>query len=350
MQRFNFPGLPARVVFGAGTIASLGAEIDRLAGPAFLIHTARNAELVSQLCEDLSSHVAGRFDGPQMHTPIAVSEGATAAFAACDAKCLVALGGGSAIGLAKAIALRTGAPIIAIPTSYAGSEMTDILGQTEGSTKTTLRDPVVRPKTVIYDVDLTRELPLPLSVASGFNAMSHAVDGLFAPEIDPLSKHLAEQCVLGMTQALPRLRDAKADPQLREQLLVSAWYGSMVLASQPMALQHKLAHVIGGRLNTDHADTHAALLPYTTGFNAGAAGERLTGLHPALGPSMAAGLWDFAEITGAPRSLAAIGVRETDLTAVADAALATTFANPRPLRREDLLAMLHAAWRGERPA
>lgn len=349
-SRFVFAGLPTRVIFGHGTVAQVADEVERLgSGAAFLVHTPRTRAVADAIRTTLGPRCTGSFDAPRMHTPVAVTDTALTALRDSGAGCLVALGGGTAIGLVKALALQTGAKSIVLPTSYAGSEMTDILGQTDDGGKTTLRDPAVRPAVVIYDVDLTLDLPPAVSAASAFNALSHAIDGLFAPDLDPLSRHMAEDAVAMIARALPQLANQPHDSDLRAALLRAAWYASAVLAGQPMALQHKLAHVIGGRFNTDHASTHAALLPYTTAYNAGAAQERLSGLHRALGPSVAAGLWDLAGRTGTPRSLQSLGLDRSDLAVVADEALRAAYANPRPLERGAIEAMLQQAWTGARP-
>ena len=347
---FVFTGLPTRVIFGQGAIARLPEEVERCGSDrAFLIHTRRTSGIAEDIDANLCGYLVGRFDRPQMHTPLAVTETAEAQFRASGAKILIAVGGGTAIGLAKALALRTGAASIALPTNYSGSEMTDILGQTDAGRKTTLRDPAIRPRTVIYDVNLTLNMPVTTTVASAFNALGHAIDGLMAPEIDPLSRHMAEQAVADIAASLPPLTHNPAAPGLRTTLLRASWYASAVLNAQPMALQHRLAHVIGGRFGTDHAATHAAILPYTTAYNEAFAGDCLDGIRKAVGPSVATGLWKLAAQTGAPRTLKSIGLAEKDLVIVVDELLRTPFANPRPLDHAALYALLHSAWLGQSP-
>ena len=211
---FRFDGLPTRVVFGEGTLAEAAAEVARLGRRrALVLATPGHAGAAERLAADIGA--VGVFAGAVMHTPVEVTETAVAAYRAAGADCVVALGGGSTIGLGKAIAVRTGADQVAVPTTYAGSEMTDILGETAEGRKTTRRDPAIRPETVIYDVALTLGLPPALTATSGLNALAHAVEALYARDRNPIVALLAADAAGALVRALPRLADDPGDRAAR---------------------------------------------------------------------------------------------------------------------------------------
>jgi maleylacetate reductase len=346
---FTFPGIATRVVFGAGTLAQLGDELRRLGrARALVLSTPEQAEAAAGLAASLGDLAAGVFAGAAMHTPVAVTEHAVATFREAGADCVVSLGGGSTIGLGKAIATRTGADQIAVPTTYAGSEMTDILGETEGGRKTTRRDPSIRPETVVYDVDLTLGLPVGLTVTSALNAIAHAVEALYAPDANPVIGLMAVAGVRALRDGLPVLVDAPRDRGARADALYGAWLCSTALGYTTMSLHHKLAHVLGGSFGTPHAETHAILLPHTAGFNA-AATDRLGDVAALFGGSVGGGLWDFAGSLGAPLRLSDLGLTGADLDRAAAIAVESRYANPRPFGQDDIRALLQAAWEGARP-
>jgi alcohol dehydrogenase class IV len=343
---FTYAALQARVVFAEGALAQVGAEVARLGcSRPFVIsgeHQRREAiALVAQL------GAPGAFTEAAAHTPVDVTELALAAVQAVHADCLVALGGGTAIGLAKAIALRTDLPQIAIPTTYAGSEATPILGQTEHGMKTTLRDPRVLPEVIVYDVALTLTLPPALTVLSGLNAMAHAVEALYAPDANPITSELAEHALLRFAGALPKLVQHPGDREARGEALLGAWTAGTCLGSVAMGLHHKLCHTLGGSFDLPHAETHAVMLPYTIAYNAAAAPSAMAAIERALGVANAAdGMRALALALGAPRSLQELGMSETAVDRAADLAILTPYPNPRPLERTAIRALLAAAWSG----
>jgi alcohol dehydrogenase class IV len=266
------------------------------------------------------------------------------------ADCVIALGGGSTIGLGKAIAARTSADQIVIPTTYAGSEMTPILGETVGGRKTTRVDPSILPETAIYDVDLTLTLPVGLSVTSGMNAMAHALEALYARERSPIVSMIANEAVRALARALPAIADGSNDHFARSEALYGAWLCGMSLGSVGMALHHKLCHVLGGRFNLPHAETHTVLLPYTIGFNAEAVPDLLCSAAEALGSDrIGAAIFDLLSRIGAPTAPRAIGMPEDGIQEGVELALQNPYWNPRPFDRAVLHALLAAAWHGERP-
>lgn len=351
MEAFVFPGLATRVVFGRGTLSQAGVELDRMGHERVLVLSTPHQEPEARaLAESLGPRAAGVFAGAAMHTPVAVTETAVAAFRASGATAVVALGGGSTTGLGKAIALRTGADQLVIPTTYAGSEMTDILGETTGGEKTTRRDPAIRPEVVIYDTDLTLTLPVPLTVTSAMNAIAHAMEAFYAPDRNPVIELMCRDALRQFRDGIPRLVADPQDPGARGQALYAAWCCSTALGYVAMALHHKLAHVLGGSFDTPHAETHAILLPHTTAFNQGAVPDLLAPIAETFGGGSAGGgLWDFARSVGAPLSLKALGLSEADLDRAAQIAVRNPYANPRPFGRDDIRDLLQAAWEGRRP-
>lgn len=348
-ESFVFPGIPARVVFGSGTLAQVGPEIERLGhARALVLSTPHQEGDAAALADALGPQAAGVFSEAAMHTPTDVTARAVAAFEASGADCVVALGGGSTIGLGKAIATRTGADQIAIPTTYAGSEMTDILGETEDGRKTTRRDPSIRPETVIYDVDLTLGLPAGMTVTSALNAMAHGIEALYAPDANPVTSLMALDGLRAFRDGLPVLGGAQRDRTARAEVLYGAWLCSVALGYTSMSLHHKLAHVLGGSFGLPHAETHAILLPHTAGFNAGGT-DRLAGVAEMFGGTVGGGLWAFADRLGAPLRLSDLGLGEDDLDRAAAIAVENRYANPRPVIERDIRALLQAAWEGKRP-
>lgn len=351
MDRFVFPGLTTRVVFGSGTLGKAEEEVRRLGhGRALVLSTPHQKADAERLAAALGDLAAGVFAEAAMHTPVEVTERAVAAFRASGAGAVVSLGGGSTTGLGKAIAVRTGADQVVIPTTYAGSEMTDILGETASGEKTTRRSPDIRPETVIYDVDLTLTLPVGLTVTSAMNAIAHAMEAFYAPDRNPVIELMARDALVAFRDGLPRLIADPHDRDARAKALYAAWCCSTALGYVSMALHHKLAHVFGGSFDTPHADTHAILLPYTTAFNEAAVPALLAPIADTFGGGSAGGgLWDFATAVGAPTSLAAIGIAESDLDRAAEIAVKNAYANPRPIDRGSIRDLLQAAWEGRRP-
>jgi alcohol dehydrogenase class IV len=334
--------LPARVIFGAGRLAEVGAEAARLGMARPLVITgAQQSALGRRIAEEIA---AAHFDQAAMHTPTSVTDQAMALVAAERIDGTIAIGGGSAIGLGKAIAWRRDLPQIAVPTTYAGSEMTDILGETADGAKTTRRDPKIQPETVIYDPELTRSLAKLLAATSGINAIAHAVEALYAKDGNPVTAMMAEEGIRALASALPRLDDARGEA------LYGAWLCGAVLGTSAMALHHKLCHVLGGSFGMPHAETHTVILPHATAYNAAAAPKAMARIARALGKDTAAGgLFDLAHALGAPVSLEQLGFRQADIARAAEIAVANPYWNPRGVTREGVLQILTDAFHGRRP-
>lgn len=351
IDAFVYQAPPTRVVFGAGRVAELPAEVDRLgARRALVLSTPGHAGSAKEVAALLGDRAVGVFAGAAMHTPVEVTERALTVAIERHADCLVALGGGSTIGLAKALALRTGLPQVAVPTTYAGSEVTPILGQTRNGVKTTQRTLDVLPETVIYDVELTLSLPPALSGASGLNAIAHAVEALYAQDSNPITSLMAEAGIAALARALPRVVERPNDRAARTEAQYGGWLCGVCLGTVGMALHHKLCHVLGGSFNLPHAQTHAVVLPHAVAYTALAAPEAMARIARALGAADAAlGLHALARRVGAPTSLAALGMPETGIERAADLAMANPYWNPRPIERAAIRALIARAWAGEPP-
>lgn len=352
MEEFVYNGLPTRVLFGRGTAARLKAEIERtLCRRALVVGTREQAATVEAVAAALGPLAAGTFPGAAMHTPVDVTQRAVKHFQECGADCTVAVGGGSSTGLGKAIALRTDATQFVLPTTYAGSEMTPIIGETENGIKTTQRSAKVQPEVVIYDVDLTLTLPVGLSVTSGINAIAHAVEALYAQDRNPIISLMAEQAIAALGRALPEIAAAPHDPDARAQALYGAWLCGLCLGSVGMALHHKLCHVLGGSFDLPHAETHTVVLPHALAFNAAAAPEADRAVARALnGTNGAAALHHLAKTLGAPLSLRALGMPQEGIETAADLAVENPYWNPRPIERQAIRDLIAGAWAGEPPA
>jgi len=348
MQSFVYNALPGRVIFGQGTITTLKAEIERAGCKrALLVSTPEQAAALNDVAASIGPLAAGIFGQAAMHTPTDVTERALQAARDCDADCTVAFGGGSATGLGKAIALRTDMTQIAIPTTYAGSEMTPIIGETEGGKKTTQRTLKVLPEVVIYDVDFTLTLPPRLTVTSGTNAIAHAVEALYAQDRNPVISMMAEQAIASLGRALPAIVANPQDRDARADALYGAWLCGVCLGSVGMALHHKLCHVIGGSFNLPHADTHTVILPYAMAYNAKAAPEADQAVARALGGRNGTqALVDLATKLDSPNSLKSIGMKESDIDRAADLAVQNPYWNPRPIERGPIRDLIADAWAG----
>jgi maleylacetate reductase len=351
LTSFRYQGSPARVVFGHGTLAQLGEETDRLGLKRLVVvSTDERRGHAERVLDALGRRHAVLFDGAAMHTPVDVTERALRVALQSQADGIIAIGGGSAIGLSKALALRTDLPQIVVPTTYAGSEATPILGETRDAQKVTQRTEKVLPEVILYDVELTLGLPVSISVASGLNAVAHAAEALYAPDGSPLIDTLAEEGCVALLGALPRLHGAPADLSARSDALYGAWLCGTCLGAVAMGLHHKLCHVLGGTFGLPHAETHAVILPHALAYNLPASPKARWRLSRAVGEDDAPrALAQLAARLGAPVALRDIGMPEAGLEPAADLAAQNAYANPRPVDRDGLLSLLKRAWAGEPP-
>ncbi len=348
---FVYTGLPLRVVFGMGSIARLAEEIDMLGAKRALVLSTPSGRAVREVAASLGQRLAGIYDKAVMHVPIEVAEDARRVAKELGADCCISVGGGSTTGLGKAIALTSGLPVIAVPTTYSGSEMTTILGMTEGGMKKTLRDPKVLPKTVIYDPGLTLGLPVNISVASGMNAIAHCVEALYAADGNPINALQAEEGIRALAAALPRIVKSPQDCEARSDALYGAWLAGVAFATAGMGLHHKLCHVLGGAFNLPHAQTHSIVLPHAARYNRGSAAQAMKRIARALGaPDAPRGLYDLEKGLGLELRLSAIGMPAGGLERAARIATESPYPNPRPVEYAGVLSLLQDAYAGRRPA
>ena len=345
MRDFIHESFAGRVVFGPGRIAELPTEIELLGKSSVMVVSTRSraAEAASVIAE-LGNLCKAHVPESVMHVPRDRVVAAVAEAERCRADCIVAIGGGSATGLAKAVRLERDVAIVAVPSTYAGSEMTDIWGISEAEGKVTGRDERVVPSVVIYDPDLTRTLPGPIAGPSGLNAIAHSVEALYALNRNPVLSMIAEEGIRRMAGSLPAVCQGVSEEGDREEALYGAFLCGLALAKATMGLHHKLCHVLGGTFGLPHAETHAVILPYVARYNANAAPEAMAATASALGASSApTGLRHLAAEIGAPLSLSVLGLGEENLDAVADIATEAPYFNPRPVERDSLRALLDDA-------
>jgi maleylacetate reductase len=337
-MNFVYEALPMRVVFGDGALSRVPGEISFPRLENVLVLSGPRQEAVGkQVAEALGDRCAGLLPEAAMHVPVEVANRAREVAAELGADGCVAVGGGSAIGLGKAVALTHGLPVVAVPTTYAGSEMTPVWGLTENGVKRTGRDPRVLPVSVVYDPSLTRSMPAGLAVTSGINAVAHAAEGRYAPDASPIVSLMAREGVRALLAALPAIARRPDDAGARADALYGAWLCGAVLGATTMGLHHKLCHALGGTLNLPHAETHTVVLPHALAYNGAAE------------PSPAE-LWELEGRLGTPRSLRELGMAAADIDRIADQVASATFPNPRPVTAEGLRELLHAAWSGREPS
>lgn len=342
----------ARVIFGVGAARqNLLGELERMnARRALVIASQRDSELVDGILAPVLSLVAGRFEGVRPHVPLEAAEDCRSQARDIQADVVIAVGGGSTIGMAKAVALVSEQPIIALPTTYSGSEATPVWGLTIDGLKTTGIDPVVQPKSVIYDPELTYDMPISLTVASGLNALAHSVEALWAPGGTPVSDAFALTSIESLAKGLRQVSVDGGSREARERLLVGAWLAGAAFAVAGSGLHHKICHVLGGAFNLPHAETHAIVLPHVMAFNLEALPEsdrlilqRLNAVG--LGGARAIdAMTSLLRELDAPRALTAVGLRAEQLeTAVNLVFPKVPKENPRPVSRKQVGKLLGAA-------
>ncbi|MBN3864896.1 maleylacetate reductase [Pseudomonas frederiksbergensis] len=355
MKSFTYQGNPSRVVFGTGALEKLAEEIERLgAERALILTTPEQRDLGEEIAELIGQRSAGVYAEAVMHVPLEVAQAARAEAAKHGADCCVAVGGGSTIGLGKAIALDSGLPIVAVPTTYAGSEMTPIWGLTENRLKKTGRDSRVLPKTVIYDPRLTHTLPAEISACSGMNAMAHAVEALYAQDANPVISLMAEESIRALANALPAVVANPHDASAREEALYGAWLAGICLGAVGMAIHHKLCHTLGGTFNLPHAQAHAIMLPHSAHYNRDAAASQLRRAARALGGVEAEEvgplIYELNRKLGILLALEAVGFPVEGPAETARIACESPYYNPRPFERAAIEQMLQRARLGMAPA
>jgi alcohol dehydrogenase class IV len=354
MDSFESNVNASRAVFGSGSIAKLPSEITKLncSAPLLLLtpRQASQSDKFKAILENGSIDLAGVFPNATMHTPTHITEQAVRMLKDTSADCVVSVGGGSVVGLGKAVSIRTGVPHLTIPTTYSGSEMTPILGETHKGRKTTRSDKGILPATVIYDVDLTMFLPPPTCVVSGMNAIAHAIEALYAKNTNPIISLLAWDGVKALVESLPQIVSEPSSKPARERALYGAWLCGTCLGSTSMALHHKLCHTLGGSFGLKHAETHTIVLPHALSYNAPAIPELMTKLATLFPDSQGDALRGLDSLLGkpnAPRALRDLGMEENDIDKATDIVMSNDYPNPRSLEREPIRELIRRAWSGE---
>lgn len=350
---FDHEALAGRVVFGPGARHRIAEEVDRVAARRVLLIAGRGstATAAEQAHAALGPRAGARFDEIRVHVPVELAGRAVAAAREAAADALVCLGGGAAIGLGKAVALELGLPVIAVPTTYSGSEMTPIWGTTGGRTKRTGRDLRVLPRTVIYDPELTVSLPPDVSGPSGINALAHCIEALYAPGADPPTALLAEEGIRALARALPAVVADGTDLQARSTALYGAYLAGASLALTGTSVHHKIAHLLGGRWDLPHAPMHAILLPHSVAFVAPAVPDALRRIAAALDTeAVPSALFDLLAALGIPRALTRIGMPAAALDDAVRLVVDAAPASPREVGEDAIRHLLRGALHGAPPA
>ncbi|WP_285729436.1 maleylacetate reductase [Nocardiopsis sp. ATB16-24] len=335
----QFPA--TRVLSGRGACDLVADEAARTGARRVLLVATLSASVAAEaVAEALGPHLAARFDRPAPHTPVSVTTKAMELVHRTGADCVVAIGGGSAIGLSKALAARTGMPQVVVPTTYAGSEATPVLGETENGVKSTRRDLALTPGTVVYDPDLTLSMPSGLTRTSAMNALAHAVEALWAPDATLFTDALATEAVGGILSSLPEVLASPTDPDARARLQSAAWLAGTCLAQTRMGLHHQLAHVLGGAFDLPHAELHTMLLAPVMEFNLPAAPAAAARLTRAAGADPVAVVSALARAHEGPTTLRELGVDRSRLRGIAERVADAPYPNPRPLTADEVARLL----------
>ena len=343
-RRFVIQRGATRVVFGSGAFARLAAEVEALRFErVVVVCTPRRQAEGEAIAAQLGARAAGVLPLAQEHVPEEIAAEAARATEAAAADAIVAFGGGSSIGLAKAVALRAARPVrvAAVPTTYSGSEMTPVWGTTVGGAKTTGRDERVRPVLVVYDPRLVAELPCEVAVPSAWNAMAHAVEALWSEDVDRATELAAEEA-LGLLASAVLALGGRLEDQPHARALEGAYLAGACFGDTGGGLHHKLCHALGGAFGLPHARTHAALLPHVVRFqrDRGASPNAMAAIARALGVvDPVLGLERLAQASGVARGLAELGMPESGIDRVA-----ASVAPRLGLDVAELRALLASAW------
>lgn len=358
-----------RIVFGRGSSERIVSEIEALDTPpakVLVVSTPGRKQEASALAARLGARGVGTLPIAREHVPAETVKEARVSVERTGADGLVAFGGGSAIGLAKAVAVAEAAAgdgdvgrdraesrirVIAVPTTYSGSEVTPVFGVTElttsGAEKRTGRDEKARPVLVVYDPALATALPRDVAITSLWNAMAHAIESLWIPGVDRATQIVAEEALRLLSRSALALAKGKGETggdAVHEEALEGAYLAGVAFADAGSGLHHKLCHLLGGMFGLPHALTHAALLPHVVRWMAAAAPDAMAAIARALGGIDPASALDHLAIaSGVPRSLDALGFVATDAALVIDRVLSSPPSSRRALDRDALGSLLATA-------
>ena len=350
---FTYDAVPGRVVFGPGSRQRLAAEADALGlRRIVLVASEREEALAVDVADILGDLIVGRFSDVVQHVPKPKAAAAVALVRELDADGVVTVGGGSSTGFGKAIARDVDIRQIALPTTYAGSEMTPIWGMTDDGHKRTGNDPRVKPEVVVYDPELTLTLPPAIAGPSGMNALAHCVEALYGPGANPIMTAMALEGIRALHRSLPTVCAAPDDLDARTDALYGAYLAGVALATGGTALHHKTCHVLGGMFDLDHGRMNSVMLGHAVAYTAPAIPEAMSSMAGVLGvdeSEVAGALHDLAIAIGAPTSLEAIGMPADGIEPAAARVVEEAAANPRPPDFAGITQMLDDAFHGRRP-
>lgn len=341
-----------RAVFGPGASATVRERLAELSiERPLLVGTPAAPQRHAALLASLADLPLTTFFGAAPHCPVAVVERCRALYRSRRCDGVVAIGGGSTLGLGKILAAEEGAKFLALPTTYSGSEMTPLFGRKIGNEKRVGRDPRCRPQVVIYDSQLTADLPVRVAVTSGMNSVAHAVEALYPQRPNPLAPLLAEQALASHAYGLRAIARGAPSADALNAALYGGCLGGMLVSMCGIALHHQLCHVLGGLFDLPHGETNAVVLPHAVAYNLPAIGAARAVIERVFGGTNAAvALYEFVGDIGAPRSLRELGMPESGVEPAVSAMLAHGGWNPRPLERAGILKLLRAAFAGEPPS
>ena len=347
-MEFEYRSYPSHVLFGRGRFGDLAGHL-KAYEKVLVIGSDRMRGRVSQLRDTLGEGKVAHFAHIVQHIPEAVVGEARRYMQSVNPQVLVAMGGGSAIGLAKALAVEVNLPVVALPTTYSGSEQTNIWGISTGNGKITGKSDRALPSLVIYDTDFTADMPFGLAVKSAMNAMAHLMEAIYAPDGNPVTRHHALQGIKTLRKGLLLLADRQAlTAEANETILFGAYLAGKCLCEVSMSLHHKTAHVLGGTFGLDHASVHTVLQPYILKYQWPYLSEEAKeDFMQTLGSNPVMELRNLAQKAGGPAALGDIGFDKADISKAVDEILARPYANIAPLEKQALQVMLESAWEGE---
>jgi len=338
-----------RVVFGPGTVETLATEADRLGivRSVVLCSPGRTA-LADELVQILGRDAAVICDAARPNFPEATFDTVVGAIGASDASGFVVVGGGTPIGLAKAVGAASRLPYIAVPTTYSGSELASNWYVGSGPNRRQGNDVHALPATIVYDPQLTVGLPETITAASGMNAMAHAVESLYGEGSDPVVSVMAAEAVRLLGESLPKCLDRPDDLAARGEALKGAWFAAGFRAGR--GLSHAMAQRIRDAFGLDHARTHAVSLPYAVAFNRPAAGAAMTAIGAALGAADAAtGLYELNRRLGLATGYRDLGMPRDGIERAVELVAAARIEHPRAAGAAEVRQVVEAAWAGDPP-
>ena len=385
IEKFRYVSYAQEIIFGAGSLPRLGEAVNRFGWQRLLLCTNRSMQAagnIEAIKAALGDRLVAVFDHVQPHVQDVQVQEVLALTGEHGVDAVIGLGGGSPIGMAKAVASALEekhngrparaafptdqplVPVIAIPTTYAGSEMTAVYGVTHTREnpprKVTVNDPKIVPKLVIYDPQLTLDLPPEMTASTGINALAHCIEALYSITRHPMSTSAAIEGIRNMNNALLRCYTQGDDLGARTEMLKGAHLAGLSLASVSMGLHHGLCHVLGGSSNVPHGIANSIILPHAIRFNADVTAPELIPAVAAMGistnefnPIMAVEAMEkkIFELTGEmnlPQRLrdAGVGLQESDLPRLAQLAFQNRSVqnNPKPITEEQLETLLRNAW------